>query len=269
MRLTVPGAAAFVLSTSPAAAHDDAAAGSGAAVAMLWAFAACLALWHARGAFRQWPPRLAAARAFSLSLGLLVALAAVNGPAARWAEHSLAAHMGQHMLLLLAAPPLLLLGRPLPALLRAMPHARRRRAAAVFGARLPSPALHPMVAALLQASVVSSWHVPLMFAAAEADGLLHALEHASLLAVGLLYWQGQIDPRGAVAGAILASLVTIVWCGFLGALLTFAPVPLFDAPLQEQQLAGLLMWVPCGFAYLAGALTTFTLHVLGPRRRWA
>jgi cytochrome c oxidase assembly factor CtaG len=167
---------------------------------------------------------------------------------------SLSLHMVQHMLLLVAAPPLLLAGRPL---LRLFPQGWRRGAAGAAPILL-RPA-RPLAAALVQGVVLWLWHLPGPFAAAEARPWLHAIEHMSLLAAALLFWAALLDaPRRGREGpplAALAALITLMHTGFLGAILAWAPRPLYPgAALPDQQLAGLIMWVPGGVAYVAAGL---------------
>jgi cytochrome c oxidase assembly factor CtaG len=265
MRLTI--AALIGTFPGPAAAHG---AGGGDVDAwLLWGGALVLASWHVIGARRQWQARTAAIRIAAFCTGLVFIAAVLIGPMAEWAERTFTGHMTQHLILLVVAPPLLLLGRPLTALLRALPHRLRFPAARMTGSRFRSLAINPIAAALLQAAVVSAWHVPALFAAAASDPLLHELEHASLIAVALLYWHGQVEPRGAGVAAMVGGLVATIWCSLLGAILTLATAPLYGTTLADQQLAGLLMWIPCGFAYLAGALAAFAHWAFGARQRWA
>jgi putative membrane protein len=109
------------------------------------------------------------------------------------------------------------------------------------------------------------WHVPLPYTAALADPLLHAVEHLTLLGAGVLFWLVVVEPGvqvrfGSVptAGYLFASAMQ---CGVLGALLTLsgtlwypvAPSAASD-PLVDQQLAGVLMWVPASLVYLVATL---------------
>jgi putative membrane protein len=265
MRLTV----AVLLGTlpSPAAAHGD--GGGDVNAWILWCGALAVASWHVSGARRQWQARTAAIRIALFCSGLVFIPAMLTGPMADGAERSFTGHMAQHLVLLVVAPPLLLLGRPLTALLRALPQRVRFLAARMTGSRFRSLATHPIAAALLQAAVVSAWHVPALFAAAASDPLLHELEHASLIAVALLFWHSQVEPRSGGIPAMVAGLIATIWCSLLGAILTLASVPLYGTTMADQQLAGLLMWIPCGFAYLAGALAAFTHWAFGSPRRWA
>lgn len=110
----------------------------------------------------------------------------------------------------------------------------------------------PVAAFLLSTAALWAWHVPALYDAALSDTAAYWLMQASLLGGGLLFWQAVrgMQPAGAL-GLILAGMAQM---GFLGALLTFAPHPIYAAhitttlafglsPLADQQLSGLLMWI--------------------------
>lgn len=188
-------------------------------------------------------------------------------------ETLFAAHMVQHMLLSVVAPPLLILGMPLSPVLWALPRHWRPKAAAVLrvpGLTHPLAILtRPSVAAMLQVVALWGWHAPGAFEAARFDDTVHAIEHASFLGTGLLFWwalihSGRCGPMGHALAAFW-TLVTVITGGLLGALITFAPNQLYasygDAAalwgmsaLDDQQLAGLIMWVPAGLTHLAAGV---------------
>ena len=196
----------------------------------------------------------------------LLAVALV-GPVEHWAHASLAGHMTQHMILLAAAPPLLLLARPMPQLMQALPGAARRRLGPPMGRLYGATAATPLLAFVVHGLVIWLWHFPTPYQLALQHRLLHDLEHATFLFTGLWFWWSLIAPgRSGRAGfglACILAVLTLMHTGMLGALMTFAPQLLypehpagfagFDA-LSDQQLAGLLMWVPGGFIYGAAAL---------------
>lgn len=176
------------------------------------------------------------------------------------------AHMAQHGILAAFAPPLLLLGRPDAAFAWAL-GPRLASALAQVKARLAFLAA-PLVAAALHAAALWLWHLPLLYEAALENDMLHRLEHLSFFATGLLLWSALLKGAQritAAPAAIAAGLATLILSGFLAALLTFAPQPFYAwydgraqlwglTPLEDQQLAGLLMWVPMSPAYLAASL---------------
>lgn len=107
------------------------------------------------------------------------------------------------------------------------------------------------------------WHAPAAYRAALSSDLVYALMQLSLLTSATAFWLAV--RRAAPAAAIGAILVTMVLMGLLGALILFAAQPLYEphfastlawgvSPLEDQQLAGLLMWAPGSLAYLAAAI---------------
>lgn len=133
----------------------------------------------------------------------------------------------------------------------------------------------------IQALVLWFWHVPPVYSVAIAQPLAYWIMQSSLLVTALLFWQRVLDPRVSAAGAVLGLLGTSVQMGMLGALLTFATVALYEphlqttlpfglSALQDQQLAGIIMWVPAALPYLAAALLR-AWPLLGPTgsARWS
>jgi len=182
-------------------------------------------------------------------VAMLIAGLTLFGPLDELAERSTAWHMGQHMLLIVVVAPLLVLARPL---------AQWR---AVLGSRADAVwrPLHrlsrrPMLCALLHAAAIWFWHAPGLYIAAVQSPLWHVLEHACFLLSGWLFWWSVLRPgRLGVLPAAGALLFTAMHTGLLGALLSFAKVPLYSTEvtaLADQQLAGLVMWVPGGLVYL-------------------
>jgi putative membrane protein len=165
---------------------------------------------------------------------------------------SFARHMAQHMVLLLAAPALLALGRVDLALAGLLPRTGRPPAA-----RLGRLAGRPVLVAHLLLATVWLWHLPGPWLLAERNDLVHLVDHAMLVAASVLYWRAAFERTRAAslrpAATMLASLILIVGTGFLGAVLTLAPVQLYGAGvlLPDQQAGGVLMWVPGGLAYAA------------------
>lgn len=114
-----------------------------------------------------------------------------------------------------------------------------------------------------QALVFWLWHAPPVYAAALSSDGLYWLMQISLLGTALGFWASL--RRGGMPAAIAALLVAMVLMGLLGALITFAGRPLYAphfaatlawglSPVEDQQLAGLVMWAPAAGLYLAAAL---------------
>lgn len=212
-------------------------------------------------------------QAVSFAGGWLVLAVALVSPLHGLSAELFAAHMVQHTLLMLLAAPLLVLGRPLLPGLWALPRTWRRRlgrVGRVTWVRATWRALTtPLLAWAAHAVVLWIWHVPGMFQAALASEPVHAVQHLSFLGSALAFWWALIHHRQKRTGygaAVLAVFTTAMHSGLLGALLTFARTPWYPkyattanvwglTPLEDQQLAGLIMWVPAGMLYvLAGLL---------------
>ena len=196
--------------------------------------------------------------------------------------------MAQHLLLMVIAAPLLILAVPQIPLLWALPLSWRHKAG-VWQRRLALRQLWraltlPLVAWMLHAGMMWLWHLPALYRAALNDPLIHALEHVSFLGSGLLYWWVIIHPRSRVEQGYnaLSLFAMAMQSSLLGALMTFARVPWYPdyqattapwglTPLEDQQLAGLLMWLPTGLVYLAaiGYYLSSWLREAEPRARLA
>jgi putative membrane protein len=238
-----------------------------------------LALWlYGRGVLRLWARAgrgrgISILRTASFVAGALVLALALVSPLDALGETLFTFHMVQHALLIVVVPPLLLFGLPGVAFAWAFPRRARRGAARASAPRSVVEhltwMLHPLAAAGIHGLALWIWHVPAAFDAALENAALHILEHASFFLSALLFWQSLVLAHRSVAtvpSAIAAAFLTLFHGGFLGALITFAPRPLFDwyggrtelwglDPLSDQQLAGLVMWIPLGFVYLAAGLT--------------
>lgn len=236
-----------------------------------------LRLWRRAG----WGRGIHFAHATAFLAGSFAVVLALVSPLDRLAGTLLSAHMAQHALLVAVAPPLLLLGRPGPALAWGLPGgiAKSFGPARVFRflAGALARASRPGIAALLHGLVLWLWHIPFLFDAAIGREWLHILEHATFFGTALLFWRSlflAFERKLAVGGALSAAFATLMHGGFMGALITFAPQPLYTSyqerpllwgmsALEDQQFAGLLMWVPMGFVYLAACLAiTATLLTL-------
>ncbi len=220
-----------------------------------------------RGQARRW-------EAVAFWLGWAVLALSLLSPLHRLGETLLSAHMAQHELLMVAAAPLLVLGRPLLVSLWALPIRWRRRVGAWAGRwrRLWHALSSVEIAWLLHAIAIVVWHVPSLYQRTVDSPLLHSLQHSSFLVTGFLFWWSVLPvavQRGRYGSAILSLFSTMVYTGGIGALLTLARIPWFPryaegpalwglTPLEDQQLAGLIMWVPGGIGYLLASLWLMT-----------
>jgi len=210
-------------------------------------------------------------RAWAFFAGLAVLTASLLPPLDRWSGTSFAFHMTQHELLMLIAAPLMVLGRPLPYFFCGLPRAWRPGIARVIrhrGVRGPwSVLLNPAFAWALHAVVLWVWHAPTFFNAALLNRGVHDLQHLSFLVSALVFWSALFEERvrERQGAGVLYLFTTTVHTGVLGALLTFASHPWYSAylsttpewglaPLEDQQIGGLIMWVPASVVYVGVGL---------------
>lgn len=203
--------------------------------------------------------------------GMVALILALVWPFDALGSYSLAAHMTQHVLLTTFAAPLLVLAAPVVTLLWGLPFTWRRSLAG-FGRqrhirRGRNVLTIPVIAWLGYALALWLWHTPAAYQAAVRNETLHILEHVSFLASALLlWWTALVSVRATSFGfgtGVFLLFTTSLQAGLLGALLTFARRPFYPiyetnvfglTPVADQQLAGIIMWIPGGFVYLGGAL---------------
>jgi putative membrane protein len=260
----------FFIAT-PSRAHGDVTLAPDAPALWLYALMSVAAILYLRGLLNLWSAAgrghgvaRREAAAFLAGLGLLAVL--VSNVVEGATTSSFATHMVQHEVLMLVIAPLLVLGRPLATWAWALRPSARTRVARVFAHRawrVPWTAFtSPMGAAAAQLALLVAWHLPGAFDRAVSHPWLHALQHTCFLAPALAFWWSVLEARRRrhVGGAMAALFITMTATGALGALLTFAPRPWYATGLSpgnallDQQLGGLLMWVPGGIVYLLAAL---------------
>ncbi|HXT16136.1 MAG TPA: cytochrome c oxidase assembly protein [Gemmatimonadaceae bacterium] len=228
--------------------------------------------WRGLARVRLAAPRAVPGRGVaSFVAGYVVLIVALVSPLHGMSEELFSAHMLQHELLMALAAPLLVLGRPGPVLLWAFDRPSRLRVASVIRASAVRKSWHwatrPFDAWLIHAIAIWAWHIPLLFQSTLHSEAAHALQHASFLGSALLFWWSIMHGlRRAERGmAIVYLFTTAVHTAVLGALMTFAHSPWYPeyvsgaaswglTPMADQQLAGLIMWVPASAAYLVAAL---------------
>jgi cytochrome c oxidase assembly factor CtaG len=177
---------------------------------------------------------------------------------------------------------LLTLARPIGAFLWALPKPFRQRlgrAARVRWLRSVWRVLtSPLPATTWHGAVIWFWHAPVLFDGAVAHVALHRLQHLRFLLSALAFWWA-LERRAERGAAVLHLFVTMVHTTLLGALLVLVPRVLYPGqtalgpqwdltPLQDQQLAGLVMWVPAGTVYAGAALVFAALWVRRSGEAW-
>lgn len=251
-----------------------------------------IALLYAAGAFRLWrrsarsrPLRMRQALLFATGWAILAA--ALVSPLHALGERVFTAHMIEHELLMAVVAPLLVASRPAAAMMWALPIKLRLAFGAAGQAKMLrtvwAAISRPVAATFLHGVAIWAWHVPALFEAALARGVLHYAQHACFFGTGLLFWWVLLPRSGreqAYGSAVMHLFFTSLHTGLLGVLLLVSPrlwYPVNAAgaklwnlsPLEDQQLAGLVMWVPAGLIYGGAALLLAGLWIRSSgQRRW-
>lgn len=220
------------------------------------------------------------------ALGWASLLLALDSPIHEISEQLFWVHMTQHEILVLVSAPLLILSRPLVPLLWALPAGLRDVFARWSRSRVFKRAWifvsAPFMAWLLHAAALWTWHAPALFVATLHSDPVHAAQHISFLGTALLFWWALLDSHGGRLGygaAIVYVFTTAIHTSVLGALLTFAPrvwyspylatAPAWNiSALQDQQIGGLIMWVPAGGLLTVVGLLFFIQWLHESQRRW-
>jgi len=217
--------------------------------------------------------------------GWIALFIALVSPLHPWGSVLMSAHMSQHEILMLVAAPLLVLGRPVLVWLKAIPAAWAAslgRLANRNGWLATWRAIsNPLAAWLIHAVALWIWHIPSLFQATIDNDLVHTLQHASFLGSALLFWWAVMHgrQRAAMFGmAVLYMFTTAMHSGLLGVLITFADTLIYPAyrdttqswgltALEDQQLGGLIMWIPAGIVYIIAGLAFMTGWLRESERR--
>jgi putative membrane protein len=208
--------------------------------------------------------------------GWLFTVIALVSPLHPLGDALFSAHMVQHEILMLFSAPLFVLGRPMLAFLKAMPGSWAHSLAR-FGNSQPwqkcwKSITDPLSAWSIHLGLLWLWHIPYLFQATLANDFVHSLQHICFLFSALLFWWALVHGRRRAMGygmAVLYVFTTALHTGALGAIITIANHPLYPiysqtapawglTPLEDQQLGGLIMWVPAGLVYIAAALRLFS-----------
>ncbi|MBC8087179.1 MAG: cytochrome c oxidase assembly protein [Phycisphaerae bacterium] len=216
-------------------------------------------------------------RGLAFVAGWLVLAISLVSPLHALSEQLFSAHMIQHELLMTLAAPLLVLARPNAVFAWALPMRMRRvwmavrRPSTVQEVRRLLIQVRARAAWLAYALVLWGWHAPALFQWSLRDERVHALQHTCFFVVSLWFWQSTFGSRRtATAGAsVLVLFATTIHTSILGALITFDTALWYPAyartatalgvnPLHDQQLAGLIMWVPGSVPYLIAAVAIMT-----------
>jgi putative membrane protein len=290
--------AASFLATSAAAhdgVHHDLPSLSSAA--LVWnavtALSLCLvATLYAVGVRRLWHIRagrqtIASWQAASFALGCASAAIALLSPLDAWSDVLFSAHMAQHEILMLVSAPLMVLGRPFIATLWSLERPARETLAgftrqrwlAAIWQRLSGP----MTVLILHAAVLWAWHLPALFELALRNESIHVVQHLGFFLTSALFWWALVHGRYGRLGygiGVLYVFATAMHTEILGALLTFGSRTWYPThaartaaagfnPVADQQLAGVVMWIPFGVVFLLIGLALFAAWLGEAERRVA
>lgn len=237
--------------------------------------------WYATGVARLLQENklgaIAPNRVLSFVAGIGVLLLALQSPIDVLSEDLFSVHMCQHLLLMLVAPPLLVWSDCPIMFLRALPRRPRKAVARMWiGGKLNrvyDGLMHPLIVWIMFCGAFVFWHAPRPYQWALDNNGVHILEHLSFFITSLAFWALVLPSRGRRrrlqhGPALLLIVSTAVLSGLPGALMIFSPRPLYPAHaagvarwsmtlMQDQQLAGLIMWIPAGAAYIFAAVLVF------------
>jgi putative membrane protein len=240
-------------------------------------------LWRRAGTghgVRRWEAAAFAAGWLALIVALISPLDALGGVL-------FSAHMTQHEVLMLIAAPLMVFGRPGIVCLWALPPAARDRIGRAVRAKpvaaVWSTATSPLVVWTAHGLALWLWHIPALYQATLGNDWIHAFQHLSFFGTAVLFWWSLIHGRYGRIGygvGVFYVFTTALHSSILGALLTLAPrlwYPIYEeralrwhlSPLEDQQLAGLLMWIPTGVIFVVLGLALFAAWLGESERRVA
>jgi putative membrane protein len=251
-----------------------------------------VAAWHEIGlaslASRSRPDRTLQRRkrSFLFYAGLAVLLLAVESPVDYWADDYFFVHMIQHLLLMFAAPTLIVAGAPWQPLLDALPRrsgkaATRQVMTSGWARPLRTTAgflLRPWVSVILFIGVMIAWHLPVLFDLAERDQAVHIwLMHGSFLAAGILFWLQflpsppfRIRMTAAAQAAALLATNVVMWilAMAMGILTSTSWYPVYNhipgvtlPAFADQQIGAGILWI-CGDFWAVPALTSVVRRLI-------
>ncbi len=242
-----------------------------------------LRMWTSAGgrrAIRKWQAGAFLAGCIATGFALLSSLD-------RASDIFFSAHMEQHEILMLIAAPLMVLGRPFIVTLWALPLRARELVVGIAHSSTMGAAWRvisgPLAVVLLHAGVLWLWHLPKLFEAALRNETIHVVQHLMFFLVAALFWWALIHGRYGRIGygvAVLFVFVTAMNTEVLGALFSFGRRPWYPthavrtvaagvSAIDDQQLAGVLMWIPFGVVFVLVGLALFAAWLGEAERRVA
>ena len=188
----------------------------------------------------------------------------------------LTVHMIQHLLLLMVVPCLILWANPFPIMLWSLPISwrsvvtRHLQGGAVFRRGLSKITPMPVLYGLYIGGILL-WHDPALYNQAQNNGWIHDLEHITFFGCALLFWWPMFSAGPRIHGHVsyLGKMAALLMCVpphvILGALLSFVEFPVYSyfetvprifglSVMQDQKMAGIIMWIPSSMMYLLGVI---------------
>lgn len=220
-------------------------------------------------------------RSAAFFTGLVLLFIALISPLEAVSRSLFSAHMVQHLLLIMGAAPLLVLSRPTPILLRGLP-AKWRKTSGGMHHRLSGlwqRLTQPVTALMMHIAAVLLWHVPGLYTAAVQDVNMHILEHISFFGTAICFWW-MLRYTADYGLRVLAVFAVMMSSGLLGALMALSNTAWYSdhaayvgawglTPLEDQQLAGLFMWIPAGVVYVVTAALLLGAWISAVERKMA
>jgi cytochrome c oxidase assembly factor CtaG len=206
-------------------------------------------------------------RTFAFAGGCAAVAATVLPPLATISERLFSAHMAQHLLIIVVAAPLFVVSRVFTGLTRT-----------AVGSRLT----RPVAAWCVFVAVFLFWHWPASFQWAAERESTRLLEHATILFASFLFWSVALSERGqdwlSYGARALMVMTAAVATDLPGVIMVFSPRAICTMPgedavrwgltaLQDQQIAGLLMWVPANIVFFGIATWLFARWISTADRR--
>jgi len=284
----------ILLSVFPSLARADSGSATPDTWQRAWSFdplvlltLSLLAWLYTRGLVRLWTRvgvsnKVRIWQAISFFGALVALFIALLSPIDAMSGQLSSMHMVQHMLLTTVAAPLLMVGSPAFVLAWGLPEWKRGWGSSLFRFtfRLAQESLlwQPLTVWLLFAAVLWGWHHPRLYQAALRDPLLHDAQHLSFFIAACFFWRVCLDPLSRLklcpVIAIPYLFTTSLHASALGVFLTLSPQAWYDdystrvgswglTPLQDQQLAGLIMWLPSCLIYPAVGASLFGSWLAG------
>jgi putative membrane protein len=207
--------------------------------------------------------------------GWAVLTLALISPLHEGGERSFTLHMIEHELIMLVATLLLSMSHSGGVMAWGLPRPLRVSLGGSWKSPLQSlwrRLTEPVTATAIQAAVMWAWHAPILFDRALESSGWHIAQHASFFVSALLFWWAMLHPRGGRGGYGVSAaclFATSMIGGALGALMSFSASPWYADyaamgmsgigldPVDDQRLAGLIMWIPGGLVHGAAALVLF------------